>query len=67
MRTLPKRKELAVPKWVWYFLLAILDFGFAWYFYATGRIVFPALAAVAGVGFVAAGIGTLMGKDKPAG
>jgi len=54
-----------VPKWMLYFLLAILDFGFAWYFYATGRIVFPVLAAFAGVGFVAAGIGTLMQKDRP--
>lgn len=56
-----------MPKWVWYFLLAILDFGFAWYFYSTGRIVFPAIAAFAGAGFIAAGIGTLMGKDQPAG
>jgi hypothetical protein len=61
-----KRKDHAVPKWVWYFLLAILDFGFAWYFYSTGRIVFPAIAVFAGVGFVAAGIGTLVQQDKQA-
>ena len=49
-----------MPKWLLYFLLAILDFGFAWYFYSSGRVVFPVLAAVAGVGFLAAAIGTLM-------
>ena len=54
-----------MSKWMLYFPLAILDFGFAWYFYSTGRIVFPALAAFAGVGFVAAGIETLMQKDSP--
>jgi hypothetical protein len=53
-------------KWSLYFLLAILDFGFAWYFYSTGRIVFPAIAVFAGVGFVAAAIGTLMQKGKQA-
>jgi hypothetical protein len=43
-----------------YFLLAILDLGFAWYFYSNGRIVFPAIAAFAGLGFVLAGVGTLL-------
>ena len=52
-----------MPKWTLYVLLAILDFGFAWYFYRSGRVVFPALAGIAGLGFLAAAIGTLMQRN----
>ena len=52
-----------MPKWVLYFLLAIVDLGFAWYFYSSGRIVFPALAGIAGLGFLAAAIGTLLQRN----
>ena len=47
-----------------YFLLAILDFGFAWYFFSNGRIVLPVILTLAALCFVVAGIGTLMGKYK---
>jgi hypothetical protein len=53
-----------MPKWALYFLLAILDLGLAWYFYSNGRIVFPALFTLAGLGFVAAAVGTLIQKGS---
>lgn len=52
-----------MPKWMLYVLLAIVDFGFAWYFYSSGRVVFPVLAGLAGLGFLAAAIGTLMQRN----
>jgi hypothetical protein len=45
-----------------YALLAALDFTAAWYFFAQGRVVLPTILAAAGLCFVAATIGTLMGK-----
>ena len=48
-----------MPKWALYVLLAILDFGFAWFFFTNGRIVLPAILALAGLCFVAATIGVM--------
>jgi len=42
-----------------YALLAILDFGFAWYFFSNGRIVLPVILTLAGLCFVAATIGVM--------
>ncbi|CAN5876083.1 hypothetical protein BH20GEM1_BH20GEM1_04630 [soil metagenome] len=49
-----------------YLVLAILDLGFAWYFYSNGRIVLPAILTLAGLCFVAATVGVLMKKDARA-
>ena len=56
-----------MPKWTLYALLAIIDLAAAWYFFSNGRIVLPAILTLGGLCFAAATIGTLMGKDKPAG
>ena len=49
-----------------YSLLAILDLGFAWYFYSNGRIVLPAILTLAGLCFVAAAVGVILKKDARA-
>jgi hypothetical protein len=54
-----------VPKWALYFLLALLDLGFAWYFFSNGRIVLPAILTLAGLCFVAAAIGART-QSRPA-
>jgi hypothetical protein len=49
-----------MPKWVLYGILAAADFMAAYFFYASGRIVVPAILAIAGVCFLMATIGAAM-------
>ena len=47
-----------MSKWLLYGVLAIVDFVASYFLYTNGRIVVPAILAIAGVCFVMAAIGT---------
>lgn len=51
-----------MPKWLLYALMAVVDFAAAYLFYARGRIVVPAILALAGVCFTIAAVGAARGK-----
>ena len=55
---IPNREERIMSKWLLYGVLAIVDFVAAYFLYTNGRIVVPAILAIAGVCFVMAAIGT---------
>lgn len=52
-----------MPKWLVYALAAIVDFVAAWLFFANGRVVVPAILALAGLCFVFATIGAARKKN----
>ncbi|HJR53017.1 MAG TPA: hypothetical protein VJ982_04810 [Gemmatimonadota bacterium] len=52
-----------MPKGLLYTLLAVVDFVAAYYFYHSGRVVVPAILAIAGVCFVMAAIGAARKTD----
>lgn len=53
-----------MPKWSQYALMAVVDFVAAYFFYASGRIVVPAILVLAGICFTIAAVGAAMGKGQ---
>jgi hypothetical protein len=51
-----------MPKWLLYVIAAVADFAFAAYFFSNGRVVLPAILAIAGLCFAIATVGVLMKK-----
>ena len=52
-----------MPKWLLFGLAAVGDFLIAVIAYQSGRIVIPAILALAGIGFVVAAIGSARGTS----
>jgi hypothetical protein len=51
-----------MPKGLLYGFAAVVDFGFAWLFFSHGRVVLPAILAIAGLCFVIAAVGATRGS-----